>query len=502
MSEITVTADQTSVYNEVKAADAGAVVGYAHANAVVTTTNTVGDEVVVDRKVDTTKELEFAVAEAESGATIYIGNGEVALPHFESKALYFKGIHADAAILEPVSSHIDAFWQGAELNFTDLKIKGTSYTGKANGYVKSAKETYTGCAFVDGYYMFAGDETIVNDCVFTGKYNSYFWTGSADDITFNECKFNGVERIVKVCTVGHTGVERKVTFNKCQFTASEQYKAAIEIDGTKGSSYDVKINNCTETGFAAGKNTGISLFNIEGTDNVVLYVNGNKYVAEGLLEGEDGSKVAYTEAGLKDVLENGGTVVLANPFTIDQSESNGYGKTGINMINGGVLDGNGNELGAPGSTGTWDSAINTSGGTIKNIKVTKGFRGIFIKNSSHNEKLYLDNVTIEGTTYTISCDQGNGLGLEATNSTFKGWTSFAGTLGNAKFTDCYFGYGNGYSYCRPYAPTEFIGCEFEAGFVINPRAAVTFENCTFNGEALTSANVSDLVTSTEKVTIK
>ena len=142
-------------------------------------------------------------------------------------------------------------------------------------------------------------------------------------------------------------------------------------------------------------------------------------------------------------------------------------------------------------------------GTIKNIKVTKGFRGIFIKkDDNHNEKLYLDNVTIHGTTYTISCDSGNGLGLEATNSTFKGWTSYAATLGNAKFTDCYFGKGNGNSYCRPYAPTEFVGCEFEAGFRLDPRAAVTFENCTLDGVAITAENVATLVTNTAKVTVK
>ena len=274
---------------------------------------------------------------------------------------------------------------------------------------------------------------------------------------------------------------------------------------------EVTISNITESGNTltqTGKTAPEGyLRNYYGRavlgDTGKLIIEGNEYVAEGLLKNEDGDQIAYSEAGLKEALENGGTVVLANPFTIDQSDSNGYGKTGINMIHGGTLDGNGNELGAPGSTGTWDSAINTSGGTIKNIKVTEGFRGIFIKkDDNHNEKLYLDNVTIDGTTYTISCDSGNGLGLEATNSTFKGWTSYAGTLGNAKFTDCYFGYGNGYSFCRPYAPTEFVGCEFEAGLTLDPRADVTFENCTLNGVALTSANIAELVTDTAKVTIK
>ena len=57
-----------------------------------------------------------------------------------------------------------------------------------------------------------------------------------------------------------------------------------------------------------------------------------------------------------------------------------------------------------------------------------------------------------------------------------------------------FGAGNGYSYCRPYAPTEFVGCAFEAGFQLDARAAVTFENCTIGGEELTAENLATLVT--------
>ena len=53
----------------------------------------------------------------------------------------------------------------------------------------------------------------------------------------------------------------------------------------------------------------------------------------------------------------------------------------------------------------------------------------------------------------------------------------------------------GYAYCRPYAPTEFIGCEFAAGFELDAVAAVSFENCTIGGVVLTDSNLSTLVTS-------
>ena len=205
-----------------------------------------------------------------------------------------------------------------------------------------------------------------------------------------------------------------------------------------------------------------------------------------------------------EALENGKDVVLTDDVKINPAGmSNAYGTTGINVKNGQTIDGGGNTLDIKGAGGTWDSGINTTGGTIKNITITGSFRGIFVNhNSTHSEPVILENVIIDGTTYTISCDQGMNQTLKATNSTFKGWTSFAATLGEATFTDCSFGEGNGYAYCRPYAPTEFVNCEFEEGYVVDPRAAVTFENCTLNGVALTNANIADLVTNIANATVK
>ncbi len=209
--------------------------------------------------------------------------------------------------------------------------------------------------------------------------------------------------------------------------------------------------------------------------------------------------------GLIEALENDKDVVLTKSVKIDPAKmSNAYGKTGINVKNGQTIDGNGYTIDIKGAGGTWDSGINTTGGLIKNLTVTGSFRGIFINhNSTHSEPVVLENVTIDGTTYTISCDQGMQQNLIATDSAFKGWTSYAATLGTATFTDCYFGEGNGYAYCRPYAPTTFVNCDFEAGYEMDARAAVTFENCTIGGVALTADNLSTLVTSNiENATIQ
>ncbi len=211
----------------------------------------------------------------------------------------------------------------------------------------------------------------------------------------------------------------------------------------------------------------------------------------------DNIAVANTADTLIEALEKGEDVLLLNNVKIDPANmSNAYGTTGINVKNGQTIDGNGNTLDIKGAGGTWDSGINTTGGLIKNLTVTGSFRGIFINhNSTHSEQVVLENVVIDGTVYTISCDQGTNQTLKATKSTFKGWTSYAATLGSAEFVNCYFGEGSGYAYCRPYAPTTFVGCDFEAGFEMDARAAVTFENCTIGGVALTADNLATLVTS-------
>ena len=183
-------------------------------------------------------------------------------------------------------------------------------------------------------------------------------------------------------------------------------------------------------------------------------------------------------------LEANQNVIFANDIKIEPaSMSNAYGTTGINVKYGQTIDGNGYTLNIKGAGGTWDSGINTTGGLIKNITVTGSYRGIFINHTStYSEKVILENVTIggNGTVYTISCDQGLYQGIEATNCTFNGWTSFAKTAGEAKFEKCTFGEGSGYKYCRPYSNTEFVNCTFRPGYAVDEtQAKVTFTNCTW-----------------------
>ncbi len=192
----------------------------------------------------------------------------------------------------------------------------------------------------------------------------------------------------------------------------------------------------------------------------------------------------------------GATVVMMNDITVTAELSNAYGKTGINIKYGQTLDGNGYKLIVNGATGTWDTAISTTGGTIKNLTINTGFRGVFVNhNSDHSELVVLENVVIDGPTYTISCDQGMNQGLRAIDSTFNGWTSYAATIGNAEFINCKFGEGAGYKFCRPYAPSNFVECDFSGDYKMDLQAASDLESCTRGGEDITPENIGNLVTS-------
>lgn len=285
-----------------------------------------------------------------------------------------------------------------------------------------------------------------------------------------------------------------------KITAAEEAEEAQEIGGIAGvwnnGGADVVFTNC--------KFTGTLQANIEGVDFYHGGLVGAPYSATGagklIIDGIEYSVAGVNHKQLNDILAETGELVFANDMECkangNDAVSNAYGKTGLNQVNGGVIDGQGHTLTVKGAGGTWDSAINTTGGTIKNLTIDSGFRGIFVNhNSDYSDKVILENVIIDGPVYTISCDQGTNNGLEAYNSTFNGWTSYAATIGKVTFTNCSFGAGAGYAFCRPYAPTTFIGCEFEAGFEMDPRAKVTFVDCTLAGVALTDANLSTLVTS-------
>ena len=313
--------------------------------------------------------------------------------------------------------------------------------------------------------------------------------------------------------IAHYGnqFENCVCTGDVEIYAAAEEADAQEIGGIAGvwnnGGQDVVMNNCSFTRTLKANNDFVitpkftnlvcAAYNAKGTGKLII--DGVEYMQTENGVTINGLTPVATADELVAALEANKGVYLLNDIKIDPaSMSNAYGTTGINVKNGQTIDGNGHTLDIKGAGGTWDSGINTTGGLIKNITVTGSFRGIFVNhNSDHSEKVVLENVTITGTTYTLSCDQGTNNGIEATNCTFNGWTSYAATAGEVKFVNCSFGEGSGYAFCRPYAKSEFVNCEFKNAYAFDTNAygakpVLAFKGCTYNGVAITAENATSL----------
>ncbi|MBR2908014.1 MAG: leucine-rich repeat domain-containing protein [Clostridia bacterium] len=209
-------------------------------------------------------------------------------------------------------------------------------------------------------------------------------------------------------------------------------------------------------------------------------------------------KVVSDPAELTEALQNanpGDTIILLEDVKSEAATTAPYGNKYAFKLDGGVLDGNGNELYME-CYGD-DYGIMTSGGTVKNITIKEGCRAIMIMYPTAD--IILDNVNIggDGVLYPINTGEkgADNVNLIVTNSTLAGWTSFS-NIESATFTNVKFEQGTYYNniygrVLKPYVNTTLTNCSFVehmnldlSGLVEGQK--VTFTNCTVNGQAVTA----------------
>ena len=138
-----------------------------------------------------------------------------------------------------------------------------------------------------------------------------------------------------------------------------------------------------------------------------------------------------------------------------------------------------------------------AGSTIQNIKIDGkgnytgeyGIRGIY---TTGDGDVVVKNAEIVNCTYAINAN--NAGKLTVINSTLQGWNSYGSTtenhFENVKFID-----GQFHNF-RPYYNTVCKNCDFGANVVIDlsqmvAGATIKFEGCTYNGQPLSPAHLSD-----------
>ncbi len=174
--------------------------------------------------------------------TIGLTEGEYTIPdNAKKKTLSFIGVDKDKVKID-CSSNILAL-DGSESEFKNLtiKTKGGNYQGFSR-----MQGIYDNCIFENLYFTMFGKHEF-NECTFnvSGTEEHCVWTYGADEVTFNDCVFNYVDRCVNVYTEG--GLNNcSVTFNTCKFsTDNSESKGAVEINsGAYTEGVKVDFTNC------------------------------------------------------------------------------------------------------------------------------------------------------------------------------------------------------------------------------------------------------------------
>lgn len=409
-----------------------------------------------------------------------------------------KTVYADAsAVTDKFVVGVFSTANGGHLTLTGGTVKGYSGADQTAAYLDPAKgnKDYN-------YKFYSLLANYNNDCSITVEDGNYVLDYAGDSLAYTSCN-EGIVVNGGTFKLGNLGGIRNGM--PWIFNARGQNQRHVVVNG---GSFNADVLHQYWI-FEVEAPKELALKNENGMYTVVpavAYVNeqhwsGNWYTQNiGYATLEEAKAAVSSEpkvkvSGGKTYTAEAEEVVLLQDVVIDAAESNGYGKTGI-VIDGQILNGNGYSLTVNNAGGTWDSAIYIKAGTVKNLTVKNAFRGIFTSDAAKGD-IYIDNVTFDGVVYTFNSDgtkdtrEGN---VYVSNSVVNGWTSFSDTHKDVVFTDCKFGEGSGYAFCRPYNAASFVGCEFADGFQMDTLGAVTFENCTIAGEALTADNLATLVT--------
>ena len=364
----------------------------------------------------------------------------------------------------------------------NIFIDGTNFSGDLNyGFsnanlpagvtvtIRNAKVTAT------SKWNHLNGTLIFEDCEFTaGLYSIHFDDNDGvGDVVFKNCKLVGWLPFAAI---------NSVTFEDCHLTGNGSY-ALIR------SYANLTLKNCVIDTTKANHNDE--------------YTDGVQVIAPATLTEENVTYIDNHTAYLQNVLKAGKNVVLSSDLTINEGEmmTAPYGNKMALHHNGGLFDGNNKTLSV--TIGGDNYAVMTSGGTIKDLTVDNGFRGILIMYAK--ETIKLENVVSsgEGVCYALNTAEGDSTqDLVATNCTFDGWSSWS-LLKSATFTNCKFGQGTYYTNVygrlgKPYVNTVFEGCDFCSKYYLDLSALgegqkVTLKNCTVNGMKITANNWTRLV---------
>ena len=388
---------------------------------------------------------------------------------------------------------------------TGLTINGSMFTGTPNGGNAGTAPGEVKDITFDGVTVNGGHWTAVvwgntyGEIVFenvnvinstiSGKCNTAAFVGGT-------CQESGdVTVTFKNCAVKNTTISANGAFSGVEGDwASDPNGANVYISRAFNKAYIVfEGENVSENNTVTNVN-GVTGGGIYG---YVAFVDG-WWASIGTSESFtnwNGISVVSNSDQLTEAFKSSGLIIMTGDIKTEAATTAPYGNKYAFKMDGGTLDGNGNELYME-CYGD-DYGIMTSGGTIKNLTIKEGCRAIMIMYA--NEDIIIDNVKVggDGVLYPINTGEAGEkeVKLVVTNSTLAGWTSYGVNIASASFTNVKFEQGTYYNniygrVLKPYVSTTLENCSFVAHMNLDLSALgqgqkVTISNCTVNGQTIT-----------------
>lgn len=231
-------------------------------------------------------DLATAVAEAQSGDTIKLGEGNYTLykvpsdGHTKGKNLTFEGLGTDktawnigALVPDPANFGTEyngdySFDGAGTVTFKNMTLR----SGSADylGFIRADNTVLDGCV-VNGKTFYWGYKTAVfKNTTFNAPSGDYaLWTYSSPTMTFDGCTFNATGKVINVYTDAGAGKhDITVNVNSCTFNSKSfwgWYKQALNINDSNMGNYKYILNITNSSATAERDNTTCSqLFGFGG----------------------------------------------------------------------------------------------------------------------------------------------------------------------------------------------------------------------------------------------
>lgn len=230
-------------------------------------------------------DLATATAEAQSGDTIKLGEGNYTLykvpsdGHTKDKNLTFEGLGTDktawnigALVPDPANFGTEyngdySFDGAGTVTFKNMTLR----SGSADylGFIRADNTVLDGCV-VNGKTFYWGYKTAVfRDTTFNAPSGDYaLWTYSSPTMTFNDCTFNCAGKAINVYTDYGAGKnDIIVNVNNCTFSSTSSNKTALNINDSNMGNFKYKVNitgNTTATGLNTDSYTCSKVFGFGG----------------------------------------------------------------------------------------------------------------------------------------------------------------------------------------------------------------------------------------------